>query len=75
MAYESKCQLNKKLVNKDYLFRLKGNTRLFFKNSVEVDFTPVRALELGHKQQSLDHFSITPKFNFDQKFYSQAFSS
>ena len=32
-----------------YLFRLKGNEKLFFKNTIEVDFTPVKALNLEER--------------------------
>lgn len=58
-----------------YLFSLRGRRNLFIKDTISINFTPVRALDFQENKQELGSYSITPKFNQDQKYYSQAFSS
>ena len=54
---------------------LKGNSRLYVKNNLQVSFAPVKALEWKENDTRLASFSIIPKFNSDGKYYSQAFST
>lgn len=48
---------------------------MFIKNTIKVDFTPVKALNTDSEIPELTSYSITPTFNFDQKFYSPAFTN
>lgn len=54
-------------------FILIGKPHLFLKEKITVSFAPVKALEMLDSSQELKSFSVIPRFNFDRKYYSQAF--
>jgi hypothetical protein len=58
-----------------YQFKLRGKGAVFIKDTIIVDFTPVKALSWDSRKSKLSSFSITPAFNFDLKFYSPAFTN
>ena len=63
------------LDSQEYVFELKGRPRLFIKQAVRHSFQPVKALDNHQLRPCLTTYSVTPKFNFDKKYYSQSFST
>ncbi len=73
MINPTKKEISREDIEKQFRFSLKGTSSLYYKGSITVDFSPVKALNFGTSSQMLLNYSIIPRFNFDRKYYSQSF--
>ena len=56
----------------DYIFRLSGSNRLYFKSETVIDFTPLKDTH-SKNSKNLQTINICPRVNLDGKYYTPGF--